>query len=134
MENVYFRWLCFMWAFVGITTRILMVVLGDTWNKWELDHAYTKEKPRWINVIGGVAFAIVIYTWYQVFSSNVAYSWIIAVFTSLTLIKISALLFNYDTFRQFAYKTLSDPLKRKKLNISVFFMSIVFILLGLYLY
>ncbi len=92
-----------------------------------MDHAYTKEKPRWINVIGGVAFAIVIYTWYQVFSSNVAYSWIIAVFTSLTLIKISALLFNYDTFRQFAYKTLSDPLKRKETkHISLFYVDCIY--------
>lgn len=134
MEFNYFSYLCFVWAAVGIITRILMVTLGDKWNKWEMNHAYTKKKPFWIYVIAGTGFALVIFTWYQVFNLEVKYSWIIALLISLTLIKISALLFNYDKFRKFASNTLNDPKKKMKLNISVFLLSIVFIFLGLFVY
>ncbi len=130
----YFSLLCFGWAIVGITTRILMVVFGDKWNKWEMEHAYTKKKPAWIYVVGGLGLALVIFTWYQVFNLDVKYSWIIGVLISLSLIKISALLFNYNKFREFASETLNNPRKKRKLNISVFLMSVVFILLGIYLY
>jgi hypothetical protein len=57
-----------------------------------------------------------------------------AVFVSLTTVKLSALLFKYDQFRQFASETLSNPQKMKKLNISVLTISIIFIALGLFVY
>lgn len=134
MEFNYFSWLCFSWAFVGIVTRILMIVLGYKWNKWEMDRAYTKKKPAWIYGVGGLGFALVVYTWYQVFNLEVAHSWIIAVIISLSLIKISALLFNYSKFRKFASETLNNPQKKRILNLSVFLMSIIFIMLGIYVY
>lgn len=134
MDFNYFSYLCFGWAFVGILTRILMITLGDKWNKWEMDHAYAKKKPIWINIVGVFAVAIIAFTWYQVFNLDVDKSWIIAVITSLTLIKIFILIFNYDNFREFASKTLYNPRKKMKLNILVFLMSVVFILLGLFVY
>lgn len=134
MELNYFNYLCFLWAFVGIVTRIFMIGFGDKWNKWEMDKAYTRKKPVWINAVAGLGFAIVIYTWYQVFALEVAYSWVIAIITSLTLIKISALIFNYDKFREFASNTLNDPQKKMKLNVSVLIMSAVFIALGVFVY
>ncbi len=111
-----------------------MIALGDKWNKWEMDHAYTKKKPVWINVVAGLSVAIVLFTWYQVSNLEVAHSWIIAVITSLTLVKISTLMFNYDKFREFASKTLNNTQKKMKLNIAVFLMSAVFIILGVFVY
>ncbi len=134
MEINYFSCLCFGWATVGIITRVLMVVLGDKWNKWEMDHAYTEKKPAWVDVVVILGFVLVVYTWYQVFTSDVKYGWIMGVLVSLTLTKILALQFNYDKFREFASAVLNDPRKKRNLNIFVFLVSVVFILLGVYVY
>lgn len=134
MEFNYFSYLCFGWAFVGIITRILMVGLGERWNRWELQRAYAKKKPKWIYGLAMGGIILVGVTWYKVVSLEVRGSWIIATVLSLTLIKISALLFNYEKFRRFASDTLNNPRKKMRLTISVFLMSIVFILLGLFVY
>ncbi|MGM0396110.1 MAG: hypothetical protein ACQEP4_03555 [Bacillota bacterium] len=111
-----------------------MISLGDKWNKWEMDHAYSENKPFWINIVAALGIAVVVFTWIQVFRLDVDYSWIIAVITTLSLIKISVLLFNYEKFREFASKTLNDKSKRLRLNLSVFVASLIFIALGLFLY
>ena len=134
MEFNYFSYLCFVWAAVGVVTRVLMVTMGDRWNKWEMERAYASQKPAWIYAVGVLGLFVIALTWYQVFNLDVRYSWIMAVFVSLTTIKLSALLFKYDQFRQFASETLSNPQKMKKLNISVLTISIIFIALGLFVY
>jgi uncharacterized membrane protein YdcZ (DUF606 family) len=134
MEFNYFSYLCFVWAAVGVVTRVLMVTMGDRWNKWEMERAYASQKPAWIYAVGVLGLFVIALTWYQVFNLDVRYSWIMAVFVSLTTVKLSALLFKYDQFRQFASETLSNPQKMKKLNISVLTISIIFIALGLFVY
>ncbi|WP_422485691.1 hypothetical protein [Gudongella sp. DL1XJH-153] len=134
MNFNYFSYLCFVWAAVGIITRILMITLGDKWNKWEMEHAYSEKKPMWVNIVAGFGIIVVVITWIQVFRLDVDYSWIIAVITTLSLIKISALIFNYEKFREFASETLHDKSKLLRLNISVFAASVIFIALGLFLY
>ncbi|MBS4538922.1 hypothetical protein GOQ27_10625 [Clostridium sp. D2Q-11] len=135
MEDLnYFSTLCFAWAFVGIGSRILMIRYGKKWIDWELDKAYAKEKPKWIYIVSVISLIIVGYTWYQVFNMDIKYSWIIAILVSLTLIKIFNLIFNYDKFREFVDSTLNNKRKFKQLNISVFIFSIIFILMGIFLY
>ena len=134
MNFNYFSYLCFVWAIIGIVTRILMMVYGDRWSKWEMNHAYKKEKPKWVYLVSILGVALVLLTWYQVFSLSIEYSWVIALLLSLTLVKISALLFNYQKFRIFASEILNNPKKKLKLNISVFIVSIIMIVLGVFVY
>jgi len=134
MDTLYFRYLCYGWAAVGIITRILMVGFGDKWNEWEMKNAYKEEKPKWIYIVSILGVLLVGYTWYMVITTSVPYSWIIATLISLTLIKISNLLFNYNKFREFASSVLNDKKKKMQLTISVFIMSVMFILLGYNLY
>lgn len=134
MDFNYFSYLCFAWAAVGIITRVLMVTMGDRWNKWEMEKAYASHKPAWIYIIAVFGLLMIAITWYQVINLDVRYSWIMAVFVSLTTIKLSALLFKYDQFRQFASETLNNPEKMKKLNISVLMISVIFIALGVFVY
>ncbi|EOD00205.1 hypothetical protein [Caldisalinibacter kiritimatiensis] len=108
MDLNYFSILCFFWAFVGILTRILIVALGDKWKEWEINKAYAKERPKWLNYIGIFGFALVIFTWYKVFTTNVGFSWIIAVLLSLTLIKLYKLTFDYNEFREFVINVFED--------------------------
>jgi uncharacterized membrane protein YdcZ (DUF606 family) len=134
MEFNYFSYLCFVWAAVGVITRVLMVTKGDRWNKWEMEKVYSSQKPAWIYAVGVLGLFVIALTWYQVFNLDVRYSWIMAVFVSLTTVKLSALLFKYDLFRQFASETLSNPQKMKTLNVSVLMISIIFIALGVFVY
>ena len=135
MNNLsYFSILCFVWAIVGIGSRLLMVYFGKRWNKWELEKAYSEEKPRWIYLIASVSLIIVAFTWYKVITTNIMYSWIIALLISLTLIKVFTLIFNYHRFREFVGNILNDKKKLAQLNVSVLLFSIVFILMGIYLY
>lgn len=45
----YFKLLSFVWAFIGIVSRIIMG--GSKWKEWELGSAYKKKKPMIINII-----------------------------------------------------------------------------------
>lgn len=130
----YFSILCFAWALMGIGSRFIMIYLGQKWNKWELEKVYSEEKPAWIYFAGVAALFLVGYTWVRVFTSDIRLSWIIALLITLTLIKISILIFNYNKFRIFAKTVLNDKQKLMKLNIGVVLFSAIFILLGIYLY
>jgi hypothetical protein len=131
----YFSILCFAWALMGIGSRFIMIYLGQRWNKWELEKVYSEEKPAWIYSAGVAAFILVGYTWFKVFTTDdIRLSWIIALLITLTLIKISILIFHYNKFRIFAKTVLNDKQKLTKLNIGVVIFSVIFILLGVYLY
>jgi dolichol kinase len=130
----YFSFLCFVWAAVGIASRLLMIHLGDRWSKWELEKAYSQKKPKWIYTVGMLSLIIVGFTWYKVVVSQVRYSWIIALLVSLTLIKVFTLIFNYQQFRELAEEILHDRKKLTQLNIGVIIFSIIFILIGIFLY
>lgn len=130
----YFSILCFAWAFIGIISRILMACFGDRWNQWEIDKAYSQKKPKWIFIIGIISLIIVGFTWYKVIVSGIRFSWIITVLVSLTLIKVFTLIFDYKKFREFAKDVLNNRKKLLQLNIGVIIFSIVFIVMGIYLY
>ncbi len=131
---IYFKAICFIWALIGIGSRIAMGIMGEKWKAWELDKVYMKKKPKFINFFGFLGYLIVIFTWYQVVVTDVKYSWIIAIIMSATLIKISAILFNYDAFRAFGSALLNDKKRMFKLNVGVLIFSIVLILMGLFVY
>ncbi len=133
-EMNYFQVLCLFWAILGIGSRIIMITLGEHWNRWELENAYGKEKPKWVYLVGTLGILLIIYTWYSVFANPVTYSWIIASLISLTAIKIFMLLFQYDKFRDFVEETLNDKNKLALLNSSVAVFSLICIAMALFLY
>ncbi len=97
-------------------------------------HCLFRKEPKWIYLISIISLFLVIYTWFQVFITEIEYSWIIATFISLPLIKVSALLFKYDQFRTFAKEVLNNKSKLQQLNIGVLLFSIICIGMGLLLY
>ncbi len=130
----YFGVICFVWALIGIGSRIIMALMGEKWNEWELNSAYASEKPKILNIVGAAGYLIVILTWYMVIVSDVEYSWIIAVLISATVIKISTVLFNYKVFRKFVSKMLNDKKKMFQLNLGVLIYSVILIFMGIFLY
>lgn len=130
----YFQGLCFFWAAIGIGSRVLMRVFGQKWNNWEIDKAYSEKRPIWIYGIVVLGVLLVAATWIQVVRTSIPYSWVIACLVSITLIKLSALLFAYDRFRQFVSQTISDAKKFRQLNIAVVLFSFICIWMGVSLY
>lgn len=130
----YFSILCFAWALIGLGSRFVMIYLGQRWNEWELKKVYSEKKQTWIYFIGVGAVFLVGYTWFKVFTTDIRFSWIIASLSTLTLIKVVTLVFNYKKFRQFANTVLNDKRKFKLLNAGVVIFSLIFILMGIYLY
>ncbi|MCA1803569.1 MAG: hypothetical protein LC662_14060, partial [Rhodothermaceae bacterium] len=107
-----------------------MVIFKDKWNRWELNRAYTQEKPAWIYILAACSALFITYTWYRVWTDDVDYGWILAALLSITLIKMSQLIFNYDSFRMFVKTALQDKSKMLVINTGVIIFSIVLIYLG----
>jgi len=130
----YFKILCFVWAFIGIGSRIIMGLMGEKWKEWELNSAYKAKRPIAISFLLAIGISVVIYTWVQVILTDVPLSWIIALLVSMVVIKIGTLIFNYDGFRKFAAETLNSKKKMMTLNAGVILYSLALVLIGLFLY
>lgn len=134
MELNFFNITCFAYAGFALLTRLLIFIFKDDWNQWELNKAYSEKKPAWIYFLALFSISFVLFSWFKVWSSSVDYGWILAGLLSLTLIKISQLLFNYNRFRAFVAEALYSREKMLFINIGVFTFSIALILMGIYLY
>lgn len=131
---LYFKILCFVWAIIGIGSRFFMYTLKENWNSWEQNEAYKEKRPLWVIIVAVLGIALIIITWTVYIVYNVKYGWILSLLMTLTIVKISNLLFRYDKFREFLKNILPDKKRMKQLNISVIILSIVLILMGLFLY
>jgi len=134
LDGTYFKFLAFFWAAIVIISRIAMAVMGSKWKKWEMSGFYSEKKPFYINLIGIFGIGLVIFTWIMVFYVKNSFGWILAILLSLTVIKVSTLMFNYRAFREFASRTLNDKQKMKKLNIVVLILAAALVLMGIFLY
>ncbi len=131
---LFFKIVCFVWAAIGIISRIAMALMRDNWSIWEEGKAYKEERPVWIVLVGIVGIILIGATWSIYFIIGVPYGWVLASLISLTIFKILKLLFNYKQFRLFLNKTLADKNKMLKLNIAVIIISTVLIFMGIFLY
>ena len=86
-------------------------------------------------MVAVIGLLLVGFTWYRHFTTDIPNSIIITIFISLTLIKTSQVLFNYQQFRKFVAYVLT--VERKILNIinaAVLAMGVALILLGVFIY
>ncbi len=132
MRINYFVIICFTWALIGILTRIIILISGKRWNKWEENKVYSQKKPIWLYFAAVFAISIVAYTWYMVFTNNVHLSWIIALLLTFILIKVFIQMFNYSKFREYVHKVMNDANTFNKINIGVFVLSIILVFLGIF--
>lgn len=134
MSMNFFTILCFFWAAIGIGSRIGMAVMGRRWKDWELGKAYTEKKPAWLYAFIVFGIALIVVTWSMVFVQDVHYSWIIASLITLTSVKLGMFLFNYDEFRSFVSRVLSERKKMAMLNMGVLVLAVGLIGMGLFVY
>ena len=130
MGETYFSVLAFGWAGLGVGSRVAMFMMKDRWKSWEMNSAYAEQRPAWVWVAGLAGLLLIALTWYMVITTDVRFSWILAVLVSLTGVKVSVLLFDYERFRRFASETLADRSKMIQLNGFVLTLSVVRIWMG----
>lgn len=131
----YFSVLSIIFGIFMISTRLLIHLFPSSWNRFELDTVYTEKQPKWLWPVGGAGVLLVAVTWYQHFTSDVPYSLVITVIITLTLIKMSQVLFNYRQFRQFAVRLLTrDRNSLAVLNAAVSLAGLALVLLGVFVY
>ncbi len=131
----YFQILSIAFGLLLILTRPAIQFFPKQWNAFELNTAYTEKQPRWVWVVGLFGLGLVALTWYKHFTAGVPYSIVITLLLSLTLIKMSQVLFNYEQFRVFVVRVLEKDRKTLVLiNIFALILGIISLLLGFLLY
>lgn len=135
IEWNYFRILSIAYGLVMILKGPIIHILGEKWTKFELGTAYTEKQPLWVWIVGAAGILLVIFTWYMFFTTEVQYSLIITLIITLTMVKVSQVLFNYKRFRTFAVKvTTKDTSVLTALNIVTAVIGVFLVLLGIFIY
>jgi hypothetical protein len=131
---LYFRVLCFLWAAVGIGSRIAMAMMGKRWAEWEETQAYSETRPGWVVAVALFGYGLVVLTWYVAISQQIPYGWVLALLVTSTTVKVSVLLFNYVAFREFLQTSLRSRSRMAIINGSVLLLSAILVWMGLFLY
>ena len=131
----YFQGLCFVLGALMVLTRPAIQFFPKKWNDFELNTAYTEKQPMWVWIVALVGLLLVGFTWYKHLTTDIPYSLVITIVLSLTLVKTSQVLFNYQQFRSFVVHVLTED--RKKLaviNTLVLVMGVAVISCGIFFY
>ncbi len=131
----YFKIFSIIMGLVTIGVRPLMHIFPEKWNKFELETAYTEKRPNWVWGVALIGLTIVCFTWYKQLTTDIPYSLILTLIITLTLIKTSQILFNYDNFRKFVHKALiEDRSILRKINIATTLLGLSLLYLGVFIY
>ncbi|MGM0462812.1 MAG: hypothetical protein ACQEQ4_10400 [Fibrobacterota bacterium] len=118
-----------------IGVRSLIHMIPEKWSNFELNTAYSEKKPTWIWAMSIVAVFLVALTWYKEVTTDIELSMIVSVLVTLTLIKVSQIIFNYNRFRQFVYKALVEDRRIiTQINIGTTIVGIILLSLGIFVY
>ncbi len=131
----YFQVVSIVFGLILILTRPAIQFFPKQWNAFELNTAYTEKQPRWVWFVALFGLILVIFTWYMHFTAGVPYSIVITLMLTLTLVKMSQVLFNYKQFRAFAVRVLEKDRKTLTLiNIFALILGLASLSIGFLLY
>ena len=131
----YFQVLSIVFGLILILTRPAIQFFPKQWNAFELNTAYTEKQPRWVWFVGLFGLVLVIITWYMHFTKGIPYSIVITLLLTLTLVKMSQVLFNYKQFRAFVVRVLEKDRKTLTLiNIFALLLGLASLIMGFMLY
>ncbi|MCE7793982.1 hypothetical protein K8O68_16460 [Salipaludibacillus sp. CUR1] len=118
-----------------IAVRLTMHVIPEKWNQFELNRVYTEKMPQWVWLAGIISMIITGVTWYKQVTTDVSFSIVFTLIISLTLVKVGQVIFNYNQFRAFAIKALTeDRTIIIKINIFTTVLGVLLIVLGVWVY
>lgn len=135
MEENYFKILSIVYGIIMVLKLPLVHLFPEKWNQFELEIAYTKDKPHWVWIVGFFGLSLVFFTWYKFFTLNLKYSIIPTILLTITLLKLFQITLNYHKFRGFAEDVTT---KRRSvllgLNLLTFVVGLSMIGLGIFLF
>ena len=131
----YFEALSIGFGLAMILTRPLIHLFPQRWADFEMDRVYTRRQPIWVWLAGGFGLGLVAFTWYRHFTHGVPYSIVVTLIISLTLVKLSQVLFNYQQFRAFAERVLKrERTTMNLISIATALLGLVLVSMGIWLY
>ncbi|SES14969.1 hypothetical protein SAMN05518684_10938 [Salipaludibacillus aurantiacus] len=131
----YFQAGSIVFGIILITVRLTMHVIPEKWNQFELNRVYTEKRPQWVWLGGFISMIITGVTWYKQVTTEVSFSIAFTLIISLTLVKVWQVIFNYNQFRAFAIKALTeDRTIIIKINIFTTVLGVLLIVLGVWVY
>ncbi len=129
----YFQVVAIAFGGILILVRPIMHLFPKRWAEFEMSKAYTERQPAWVWLAGLLGIALVAYTWYRQITTPIPYSIIITLAITLTLVKLSQVLFNYKQFRAFAEKALTrERSVLAKITIATVLLGVVLVSLGVW--
>ncbi|MEW6505762.1 MAG: hypothetical protein AB1457_17520 [Chloroflexota bacterium] len=131
----YFEGLAIGFGLVMILTRPLIHLFPRRWADFEMNQVYTRRQPVWVWLVGAFGLGLVGWTWYIHFTRPVPYSIVVTLIVSLTLIKLSQVLFNYQQFRTFADRVLHRERRTMNLiSLATGLLGLMLIGMGIWIY
>ncbi len=131
----YFEGLAIGFGLVMILTRPLIHLFPQRWADFEMNRVYTHRQPLWVWLVGVFGLGLVVFTWYRHFTQGVPYSIVVTLILSLTLIKVSQVLFNYQQFRTFADRVLHRERRTMNLiSLATGLLGLMLIGMGIWVY
>ena len=104
MHINFFNITCFIAAGLALSSSFMRILFPDILNSYEQKLIETDEKPFWVFALGVFSIMFIVIVWFHVWKSTLQYTWIMASLFSVSLVKSSMFVFNYDKFRQFGDK------------------------------
>ena len=134
MQINFFNISCFVAAGLAILSSIVRLVFPELLNSFEKTLIITEEKPFWVFALGVFSIMLIVIVWFHVWKSTLQYTWIMATLFSVSLIKSSMFVFNYEQFKRISAKFIGNNKRMKILNLFVLFYGLVLLAMGVFLY
>ena len=114
----YFKILGIVYGFLAMMKPFYMHLIPWDENKY-IAQVYSKKRPLWIVFIAIAGLSLVAITWYMELTTSIPYSLVLTILFSVTAIKASMLLINYQSFQKWIEKLLMAERNKKIIAIDI---------------
>ncbi len=114
----YFKTIGIVFGLLAMLKPFYMHLIPWDENKY-IAQAYTKKRPWWIVLLAIIGLLLVAFTWYMELTTTIHYSLVLTILFSLTAIKASFLLLNYQSFQKWIAKLLLAERNKKIIAIDI---------------
>lgn len=114
----YFKILGIVFGLMALLKPFYLHLIPWDENKF-IAKAYTKKRPKWIVPVAIFGLALVAFTWYKELTTQIEYSYIISILFSLTAIKASFFIMDYEKFQKWVSGMISQNDGKKIILIDI---------------
>ena len=93
---------------------------------------YPETRPRWMVTVGGLVFALVLWTWVEFVRAVNMEHFVVTLVMSLGLAKVAPLVFYYKKSREFLLALVAEPLAFRVVVLSSASIGAALLVMGIY--